>query len=51
VFLVRQRTVLRNRIHAWLTAENLRWPALDLYTNAGLAWLTASSFRRSCVVT
>ncbi len=39
VFLVRQRTVMRNRIHAYLTAENLRCPALDLYTRAGQAWL------------
>lgn len=39
VFLVRQRTVLRNRIHAYLTAENLRCPALDLYSKAGQAWL------------
>jgi transposase len=41
VFLVRQRTVIRNRIHAWLTAENLRCPELDLYTRAGQAWLVA----------
>ena len=39
VFLVRQRTVMRNRIHAYLTAENLRCPELDLYTKAGQAWL------------
>jgi transposase len=39
VFLVRQRTMIRNRIHAWLTAENLRCPELDLYTKAGQAWL------------
>lgn len=38
-FLVRQRTVLKNRIHAYLTAENLRCPALDLYSRAGRAWL------------
>ena len=30
---------MRNRIHAYLTAENLRCPALDLYTKAGQAWL------------
>jgi transposase len=41
VFLVRQRTVMRNRIHAWLTAENLRCPELDLYTRAGQAWLAS----------
>lgn len=41
VFLVRQRTVMRNRIHAYLTAENLRCPALDLYSKAGQAWLAA----------
>ena len=41
VFLVRQRTVMRNRIHAYLTAENLRCPALDLYRKAGQAWLAA----------
>ena len=40
VFLVRQGTVMRNRIHAWLTAEILRCPELDLYTKAGQAWLT-----------
>jgi len=38
-FLVRQRTVLKNRIHAYLTAENLRSPAADLYGRAGRAWL------------
>jgi hypothetical protein len=32
---VRQRTVMLNRIHACLTAENLRCPELDLYTRAG----------------
>jgi transposase len=30
---------MRNRIHAWLTAENLRCPELDLYSKAGQAWL------------
>jgi transposase len=39
VFLVRQRTVMRNRIHAYLTAETLRCPELDLYSKAGQAWL------------
>jgi len=38
-FLVRQRTVLKNRIHAYLTGENLQCPALDLYNRAGRAWL------------
>ena len=41
VFLVRQRTVMRNRFHSWLTAENLRCPELDLYTRAGQAWLAS----------
>jgi transposase len=41
VFLVRQRTVMRNRIHAYLTAENLRCPELDLYSKAGQAWLAS----------
>jgi transposase len=41
VVLVRQRTVMRNRIHAYLTAENLRCSALDLYSKAGKAWLAA----------
>lgn len=40
MFLVRQRTVVKNRIHAYLTAENLHCPALDLYSQAGRAWLT-----------
>lgn len=35
VFLVRQRTVIKNRIHAYLTAENLRCPQVDLYSKAG----------------
>jgi hypothetical protein len=35
VFLVRQQTVMRNRIYAYLTAENLRCPELDLYSKAG----------------
>lgn len=38
-FLVRQRTVLKNRIHAYLTGENLRVPVVDLYGRAGRAWL------------
>jgi len=37
--LVRQRTVLKNRIHAYLTGENLRAPVVDLYGRAGRAWL------------
>jgi transposase len=41
-FLVRQRTVLKNRIHAYLTAENLRSPAVDLYGRAGRAWLATA---------
>jgi transposase len=45
VFLVRQRTVMRNRIHAWLTAENLRCPELDLYSRPGSR---QSTFRPSC---
>lgn len=39
VFLVRQRTVLKNRIHAYLTAENLRGAQADLFGTAGRAWL------------
>ena len=39
VFLVRQRTVMRNRIHAYLTAENRRCPELDLYSKVGQDWL------------
>jgi transposase len=39
VCLVRQRTVMRNRMHAYLTAENWRCPELDLYSKAGQAWL------------
>jgi transposase len=39
VFLVRQQTVMRNRIYAYLTAENLRCPELDLYSKAGQPWL------------
>lgn len=30
---------MRNRIHAYLTAENLRCPELNLYSKAGQAWL------------
>jgi transposase len=41
VFLVRQRTVMRNRIHAYLTAENLRGPERDLCSKAGQAWQAA----------
>lgn len=42
-FLVRQRTVLKNRIHAYLTAEHLRAPATDLYGRAGRAGLATLS--------
>lgn len=42
-FLVRQRTVLKNRIHAYLTAEHLRALATDLYGRAGRAWLATLS--------
>ena len=42
-FLVRQRMVLKNRIHAYVTAGNRRCPALDLYSRAGRAWLTTFS--------
>lgn len=41
VFLVRQRTVIKNRVHAYLTAENLRCPQTDLYSKAGRAWLAS----------
>jgi transposase len=41
VLLVRQRTVMRNRLHASLTAENLRCPELDLSSKAGQAWVAA----------
>ena len=41
VFLVRQRTVIKNRVHAYLTAENLRCPQVDLYSKAGRAWLAS----------
>lgn len=41
VFLVRQRTVIRNRIHAWLTAANLRCPELDPCSRPGQTWLAA----------
>jgi transposase len=40
VFIVRQRTVIRNRIHACLTMENLRAPVLDAFTRAGREWLS-----------
>lgn len=46
VFLVRQRTVIKNRIHAYLTAENLRCPAVDLYRKAGRAWLASVELPR-----
>lgn len=38
-FLVRQRTVFKNRVHAYLTAENLHCPVTDLYGKGGRAWL------------
>jgi transposase len=38
-FLVRQRTVFKNRVHAYLTAENLHCPMVDLYGKGGRAWL------------
>ena len=31
--------MIRNRLHAWLTAETQRCPELDLLTRAGQAWL------------
>ena len=49
--LVRQRTVLKNRIHAYLTAENLRSPAVDLYGRAGRAWLATVVLPRLCAAT
>ncbi len=47
VLLVRQRTVIKNRVHAYLTAENLRCPQADLYSKAGRAWLAAVDLPRS----
>ena len=38
VFLVRQRTVLKHRVHAYLSAENLRCPPSALHGKAGRAW-------------
>jgi transposase len=46
VFLVRQRTVIKNRVHAYLTAENLRCPQVDLYSKAGRAWLPSVDLPR-----
>lgn len=46
VFLVRQRTVLKNRIHAYLTAENLRGAQADLFGTAGRAWLAQVALPR-----
>lgn len=46
VFLVRQRTVLKNRIHAYPTAENLRGAQADLFGTAGRAWLAQVSLPR-----
>ena len=41
-FLVRQRTMVKNRIHGRLTAENLLFPRSDLYGRAGRAWLATA---------
>jgi len=38
-FLVRLRTKLKNRIHAYLAEQNERVEATDLYGQAGRAWL------------
>ena len=38
-WLVRQRTRLKVRIHAYVTAENERVPTTDLFGTAGRAWL------------
>ena len=38
-FLVRQRTVLKNRVHAHLLAENCQCPVLGVFTKSGRAWL------------
>ena len=46
VFLVRQRTVIKNRVHAYLTAENLRCPQVELYSKAGRAWLASVDLPR-----
>lgn len=40
-FLVRTRTRLKNRIHAYLAEQNLRVGASDLYGKAGRQWLRA----------
>lgn len=41
-FLVRQRTQIRNRIHAHLTTETLLCPQTDLYGRGGRAWLATA---------
>ena len=41
-FLVRQRTMVKNRIHGRLTAENLLFSRSDLYGRAGRAWLATA---------
>jgi transposase len=41
-FLVRQRTQVRNRIHAHLTTETLLYPQTDLYGRGGRVWLTTA---------
>ncbi|MBV6522656.1 MAG: hypothetical protein MNPFHGCM_02804 [Gemmatimonadaceae bacterium] len=46
VFLVRRRTVLKNRIHAYLTAENQHSPTVDLNSQAGRAWLATVELPR-----
>lgn len=38
-WLVRTRTRLKARIHAYVTAENARVPTTDLFGRAGRAWL------------
>ncbi|NIM52719.1 MAG: IS110 family transposase, partial [Gemmatimonadales bacterium] len=40
-FLVRTRTRLKNRIHAYLAEQNLRAGVADLYGKAGRQWLKA----------
>jgi transposase len=49
VFLVRQRTVIKNRVHAYLTAENLRCPQVDLSSDVSptLLYIWRSSPRCS----
>ena len=38
VVLVRERTALKKRVHAYLTSETLRCPQADLYGTGGRAW-------------